>query len=664
MARQRAQPASSRASTRGKADAKGGRASDYTARDIQVLEGLEAVRRRPGMYIGSTDQRGLHHLVIEIVDNSIDEAMAGFCDHIWITIQQDGHVVVRDNGRGIPIDKHPRTGKSALETVMTYLHAGGKFGGGAYKVSGGLHGVGACLITALSQDTWVEVHKKGKIYRQEYQRGKATTSLQQVKVSRYPYSNGQRPDESGTITSFLPDDQIFSDLDYDFQTLAQHFREVAYLTKGIWIHFVDERDDREVNFYFEGGVASFVRHLNHDREVIHPRPIYIERQVNGTAVEAAIQYNDGFSEATFAFANCINTIDGGSHLTGFRSALTRALNDYARKQKMLKDDDSNLTGEDVREGLVAVVSVKLPEPQFEGQTKTRLGNPEVKGQVESVVAEQLATYLEEHPSEGRRIIEKCITSARAREAARKARDLVVRKGLLDGTNLPGKLADCSDREPENCEIYIVEGPSAGGSAKEGRDRRFQAILPLRGKILNIEKARLEKMLAHEELRALITALGAGFGEQMDLTKLRYHRVIIMTDADVDGAHIRTLLLTFFFRYYRELIDAGYLYIAQPPLYRVQSGKEAQWLYSDQELESYQKRKDGKSITLQRYKGLGEMNPDQLWDTTMDPEKRTLLRVDIGSAMEADLMFSQLMGEEVAPRKKFIQAHATQATLDV
>ena len=616
------------------------------------------------MYIGSTDQRGLHHLIIEVVDNSIDEAMAGFCDHIWITIQQDGHVLVRDNGRGIPIDKHPRTGKSALETVMTYLHAGGKFGGGAYKVSGGLHGVGACLITALSQETWVEVHQKGKIYRQEYQRGKATTPVQQLKQSRYPYSNGERPDQSGTITCFLPDHEIFQALDYDFQTLAQHFREAAYLTKGIWIHFIDERDDREVNFYFEGGVASFVRHLNHDREVIHPRPIYIERQVNGTAVEAALQYNDGFSEATFAFANCINTIDGGSHLTGFRSALTRALNDYARKQKMLKDDDTNLTGEDVREGLVAVVSVKLPEPQFEGQTKTRLGNPEVKGQVESVVADQLSTYLEEHPSEGRRIIEKCITSARAREAARKARDLVVRKGLLDGTNLPGKLADCSDREPANCEIYIVEGPSAGGSAKEGRDRRFQAILPLRGKILNIEKARLEKMLAHEELRALITALGAGFGEQMDLTKLRYHRVIIMTDADVDGAHIRTLLLTFFFRYYRELIDAGYLYIAQPPLYRVQSGKEANWLYSDQELASYQKRKDGKNITLQRYKGLGEMNPDQLWETTMDPERRTLLQVNIGSAMEADLMFSQLMGEEVAPRKKFIQAHATQATIDV
>ena len=642
-----------------------GAKSEYTARDIQVLEGLEAVRRRPGMYIGSTDQRGLHHLITELVDNSIDEAMAGFGDEIWITIQQDGHVLVRDNGRGIPIDKHPRTGKSALETVMTYLHAGGKFGGQVYKVSGGLHGVGASLVTALSQEMWVEVHRDGKIHRQEYARGKAISAVQQVKKSRYPYDNGQTPSKTGTIVYFLADSEIFQTLDYDFQTLAQHFREVAYLTKGIWVHFVDEREDLETNFFFEGGVASYVRHLNRGREVVHPRPIYIEKQVNGTAVEVAMQYNDGFSEATFAFANCINTIDGGSHLTGFRSALTRVLNDYARKQKILKDDDPNLTGEDAREGLVAVISVKLPDPQFEGQTKTRLGSPEVKGHVESAVGEGLATYLEEHPSEGRRIIEKCILTARARDAARKARDLVVRKGLLDGSNLPGKLADCSDRNPENCELYIVEGPSAGGSAKEGRDRRFQAILPLRGKILNIEKARLEKMLAHEELRALITAMGAGFGEQMDMTKLRYHRVIIMTDADVDGSHIRTLLLTFFFRYYRELIDSGYLYIAQPPLYRAQSGKDSAWLYSDKELENYRKRKDGKTVSVQRYKGLGEMNPDQLWDTTMDPEHRTLLQVNIDNAVEADRIFSQLMGEDVAPRKKFIQAHATQVrNLDV
>ncbi|MGB2695188.1 MAG: DNA topoisomerase (ATP-hydrolyzing) subunit B [Dehalococcoidia bacterium] len=653
--------------------------NDYTARDIQVLEGLEAVRRRPGMYIGSTDQRGLHHLIIEIVDNAIDEAMAGFCDHVWVTIQKDGHVMVRDNGRGIPVDRHARTGKSGLETVMTYLHAGGKFGGGAYKVSGGLHGVGASIVNALSEETWVEVHQKGKIYRQEYSRGKATTKVQQVKQSRYPYGSGGARTSSGTITGFLPDSTIFETLDYDFQTIAQRFREYAYLTKGVWIQFVDERDDRELNFYFEGGVASFVRHLNHGREVLYPRPIYVEREVDSTAIEAAIQYNEGFAESTFAFANCINTIDGGSHLTGFRSALTRALNDYARKQKILKDSDPNLTGEDVREGLVAVISVKLAEPQFEGQTKTRLGNPEVKGQVESVIAEQLAAHLEEHPSEGRKIIEKCLTTARAREAARKARDLVVRKGALEGSNLPGKLADCSDRNPENCELYIVEGPSAGGSAKEGRDRRFQAILPLRGKILNIEKARIEKMLSHESLRILITAMGAGFGEQMDMDNLRYHRVIIMTDADVDGAHIRTLLLTFFFRYFKELIDRGHLFIAMPPLYKVQAGKESTWLYNDQELESYQKRRNGKKngkaqadgetkevkLNVQRYKGLGEMNPDQLWETTMDPERRTLLRVDIESAMEADLLFSHLMGEEVEPRKKFIQAHAAQVrNLDV
>ncbi|MCH8007621.1 MAG: DNA topoisomerase (ATP-hydrolyzing) subunit B [Chloroflexi bacterium] len=634
---------------------------EYTAKDIQVLEGLEAVRRRPGMYIGSTDERGLHHLIFELLDNAIDEAMAGFCDHIWITIQPDGRVLCRDNGRGIPVDKHPRTGKSALETVMTYLHAGGKFGGGAYKVSGGLHGVGASIVNALSSETWVEVHQKGKIYRQEYSRGKATTKLQVVKQSKYPYQNGAI--KSGTITSFMPDTEIFETINYDFQTVVQRIREAAYLTKGVWIQFVDERVDRELNFFFEGGVSSFVRHLNHDREVLHPRPIYIERELEGMTVEAAIQYNDGYSEAMYSFANCINTIDGGSHLTGFRSALTRVLNDYGRKQKYLKDGDPNLSGEDTREGLVAVISVKLPEPQFEGQTKTRLGNPEVKGLVESAIAEGLSTYLEEHPSEGRKIIDKCVITSRAREAARKAKDLVVRKGLLDGSNLPGKLADCSDREPENCELYIVEGPSAGGSAKAGRDRRYQAILPLRGKILNIEKARLEKMLSHEELRVLISAMGCGFGENLDLEKLRYHRVIIMTDADVDGAHIRTLLLTFFFRYYKPLIDAGYLYIAQPPLYRAQVGKVGTWLFSDAELEKYQKSKNGKKITLQRYKGLGEMNADQLWDTTMDPERRTLLRVDIENAIEADLIFSQLMGEEVAPRKKFIQAHAAQATID-
>jgi DNA gyrase subunit B len=631
-------------------------ALEYTARDIQVLEGLEAVRRRPSMYIGSTDARGLHHLIYEIVDNSTDEAMAGFCDHVWITIQKNGHVLVKDNGRGIPVDKHPRTGKSALETVMTYLHAGGKFGGQVYKVSGGLHGVGASVVNALSSEMWVEVHRDGKVYRQEYRRGKPSTDLRAA----------GKTDWTGTITGFLPDSDIFPELDYDFTTLTQRFREMAYLTKGLWIHFTDERSDREVNFCFEGGVASFVRHLSKERDVLHPQPIYIERTVNGTAVECAIQYNEGFSEAAFAFANCINTIDGGSHLTGFRSALTRSLNDYARKQKLLKDDDPNLSGEDVREGLVAVISAKLPEPQFEGQTKTRLGNPEVKGQVESVVADQLSVYLDEHPAEGRRIVEKCITTARAREAARKARDLIVRKGLLDGGMLPGKLADCSDRHPERCELYIVEGPSAGGSAKQGRDRRFQAILPLRGKILNVEKARMEKMLAHAEIRALITALGSGFGEQLDLAKLRYHRIIIMTDADVDGAHIRTLLLTFFYRHMKELIASGYLYIAQPPLYRVQAGKQHAWLYSDKELQDYTARvKDGKNLTIQRYKGLGEMSAEQLWETTMDPDRRTILQVTMEDAILAERIFSELMGEEVEPRKKFIQAHATQVrNLDV
>ncbi len=631
-------------------------APEYTARDIQVLEGLEAVRRRPGMYIGSTDARGLHHLIYEIVDNSTDEAMAGFCDHVSITIEKDGHVLVKDNGRGIPVDKHPRTGKSALETVMTYLHAGGKFGGQVYKVSGGLHGVGASVVNALSSEMWVEVHRDAKVYRQEYKRGKPSTELKVIR----------KTDWTGTMTGFLPDGSIFPQLDYEFDSLAQRFREMAYLTKGLWIHFIDERSDREVNFCFEGGVASFVRHLSREREVLHPQPIYIESTANGTAVECAIQYNEGFSEATFAFANCINTIDGGSHLTGFRSALTRSLNDYARKQKLLKDDDPNLSGEDVREGLVAVISAKLPEPQFEGQTKTRLGNPEVKGQVESVVADQLSVYLDEHPAEGRRIIEKCITTARARDAARKARDLIVRKGLLDGGMLPGKLSDCSDRNPERCELYLVEGPSAGGSAKQGRDRRFQAILPLRGKILNVEKARMEKMLAHAEIRALITALGTGFGEQMDLEKLRYHRVIIMTDADVDGAHIRTLLLTFFYRHMKELITSGYLYIAQPPLYRVQAGKQHAWLYSDKELEDYTGRvKDGKNLTIQRYKGLGEMSAEQLWDTTMDPDRRTLLQVTMEDAILAERIFSELMGEEVAPRKKFILAHASQVrNLDV
>ncbi len=622
-------------------------ASEYTAADIQVLEGLEAVRRRPGMYIGSTDERGLHHLVYEIVDNSIDEAMAGFCDRIDVVIKEDGSVVVADNGRGIPIDTHPRTGKSALETVMTYLHAGGKFDSQAYKVSGGLHGVGAAVVNALSSHMWVEVRRDGKLYRQEYERGKALGPVQVV-------SNGVTG--TGTTTGFMPDPQIFADTQFDFDTLAERFREMAFLTKGVRISFTDERTGKSANFYFEGGIKSFVRRLNKDRATLH-EPFYMERTSGGSIVEVALQYNDGFNESTFAFANCIHTIDGGTHLTGFRAALTRVLNDYARKVKILKESDANLTGEDVREGLVAVISVKLPEPQFEGQTKTRLGNAEMKSLVESAVSDELGLWLEEHPSDARRIIEKCLTAARAREAARKARDLVIKKGLLDESVLPGKLADCSERNPEVRELYLVEGQSAGGSAKEGRDRRFQAILPLRGKILNVEKARPDKMLAHEEIKALITALGAGFGEDFDPAKLRYHRVIIMTDADVDGAHIRTLLLTFFFRYMRELIDMGYLYIAQPPLYSIRKGKEVKWFYSDKEKDAYLARiKDGKGISIQRYKGLGEMNPTQLWETTMDPEVRTLLRVSVEDAMLADRVFTQLMGEEVAPRKSFIQSH--------
>jgi DNA gyrase subunit B len=627
------------------------KASKYTAADIQVLEGLEAVRRRPGMYIGSTDDRGLHHLVYEIVDNSIDEAMAGFCDRINITIHADSHVVVEDNGRGIPTDTHPRTGKSALETVMTYLHAGGKFDSQAYKVSGGLHGVGAAVVNALSSSMWVEVRRDKKVYRQEYERGKARGPLKTL-------SNGAAAAKgTGTTTGFMPDTQIFDHINFSFSTLAERFREMAFLTKGIWLSFKDERNGgHEVNYYFEGGIKSFVRRLNKDRGTVH-EPFYMERTMDGSVVEVAIQYNDSFNESTFAFANCIHTIDGGTHLTGFRAALTSVLNDYARKQKILKENDANLSGEDVREGLVAVVSVKLPEPQFEGQTKTRLGNAEMKGFVQSALGDELSTWLEEHPSDARRIIEKCLTAARAREAARKARDLVIKKGILDDSILPGKLADCSDRDPENRELYLVEGQSAGGSAKEGRDRRFQAILPLRGKILNVEKARPDKMLAHEEIKALITALGAGFGEDFDVAKLRYHRVIIMTDADVDGAQIRTLLLTFFYRYMPELIEGGYLYIAQPPLYSIKRGKDVKWFYSDKDKDSYLARqKDGKGQSIQRYKGLGEMNPEQLWETTMDPAIRTVLKVNVEEATVADRVFSQLMGEEVAPRKTFIQSH--------
>ncbi|MDD5092879.1 MAG: DNA topoisomerase (ATP-hydrolyzing) subunit B [Dehalococcoidia bacterium] len=631
----------------------------YSAQDIQVLKEIEAVRLRPGMYIGSTDQRGLHHLIHEIVDNSIDEAMAGYCNRVCIVIHADNSVTVIDNGRGIPVDIHPTTKVSALETVMTTLHAGAKFGGGSYKVSGGLHGVGASVVNALSEWLIVEVKRDSKLYRLEFRRGIPTKSIEIVGES----------DENGTTVTFLADTDIFHELDYDFHIISQRFREVAYLNKGVWIDFRDERQDRQISFCFEGGIVSFAHQLNRKRAVIHSKPIHIAKVIDNNTVEVALQYNEGFNESTFSFANCINTIDGGTHLTGFRTALTRALNDYARKSKILKETDSNLSGEDVREGLVAVVSVKLTDPQFEGQTKTRLGNSELKSQVETTVYEGLAYYLEEHPQESKRILEKCLTTARAREAARKARELVTKKGLFDNNSLPGKLADCSEKSPDKRELYLVEGDSAGGSAKQGRDRNFQAILPLKGKILNVEKARPEKMLAHEEIRALIVAVGAGAGTgngtQFDVAKIRYHRIIIMTDADVDGSHIRCLLLTFFFRYMPELITMGHLYIAQPPLYRLKKGKAHHWVYSDTEKDDLTGQLGSKGLEIQRYKGLGEMNPQQLWETTMNPETRVMLKVEIEDAIRANEVVEMLMGEDVPPRKAFIQAHAQQVrNLDI
>ncbi len=623
--------------------------NEYSAADIQVLGGREAVRRRPGMYIGSTDQRGLHHLVYEITYNSIDEAMAGCCTRIVVTLQEDNSVTVSDNGRGIPVDIHPTTNISALETVMTVLHAGAKFGGKTYQVSGGLHGVGASVVNALSSRLEVIVCRDGKKYRQRYEQG-----IPQGEVAEIGKAT-----ETGTTITFSADEEIFSQINYNFNTLCERLREMAYLNKGLEIQLIDRQKGTEKTFYFDGGIASFVRHLNRKRAVRHHKPIYIYKQVNHTIVEAALQYNDGFTDHTLSFANCVNTIDGGTHLTGFRSALTRALNDHAHKNKLLKEGESNLTGDDVREGLTAVISVKLSEPQFEGQTKSKLGNIELKSLVESVVGEELSLYLEEHPDDAKRIIEKCITSAKAREAARKARDLVIRKSSLDTGILPGKLAECSEKDPTHCELYLVEGPSAGGSAKQGRNRRFQAILPLRGKILNVEKAAPDKMLSHDEIRAIITALGAGIDDEFDPAKLRYHRVILMTDADVDGSHIRTLLLTFFFRHMPELINDGYLYIAQPPLYRIKAGKPKHWVYSEEEKEELlgRLREAGKRVEVQRYKGLGEMSAEQLWETTMNPASRTLLLVNVEDAAKADDIFSVLMGSEVRPRKTFIQAHA-------
>ena len=630
-------------------------AGDYTAASIQVLEGLEAVRRRPGMYIGSTDVRGLHHLVWEVVDNSIDEAMAGHATTIRVTVKADGTVIVQDDGRGVPVGKHS-TGKDALEVVHTVLHAGGKFGGGGYKVSGGLHGVGVSVVNALSEWMRVESARDGHVWSQEYERGKPRSAVKK---------EGPQGTRKGTLTTFRADPQIFETTDYSFETISQRMRESAYLTKGVWITLIDERVDRERSFYFEGGLQSFVRHLNRNKEVLHQRPIYVERREGQTAVEVALQYNDSYTENVLAFANNINTVDGGSHVTGFRAALTSSLNDWARRAGVLKDSDTNLSGDDVREGLTAVISVKLTEPQFEGQTKAKLGNAEVKGQVQTAVADSLGQYLDENPADGRRIIEKCLTAARAREAARKARDLVIRKGALDGMSLPGKLADCQERDPARSELYLVEGDSAGGSAKQGRDRRFQAILPLRGKLLNVEKARLDKILSSENVRPLIIALGAGIGDSFDLAKLRYHRIIIMTDADVDGAHIRTLLLTFFYRHMPKVIENGYLYIAQPPLYRVSTGKVTRYAQSERERDRIIKEFNVKNLSVQRFKGLGEMNADQLWETTMNPESRTLLRVDSENAALADEIFTMLMGEKVGPRKDFIKTEARKVqNLDV
>jgi DNA gyrase subunit B len=629
-------------------------AGEYTAEDIQVLGGREAVRRRPGMYIGSTDQRGLHHLIYEIAYNSIDEAMAGCCDKIFVTLKADKSVSVTDNGRGIPVDIHPTTKVSALETVMTVLHAGAKFGGKTYTVSGGLHGVGASVVNALSEWCNVDIKRDGKIHHQEYRRG----------VPQGPLQVTGDAEDTGSTTTFLPDSEIFKEISYDFDTVSERLREMAYLNKGVEISIYDEASDRERTFYFEGGITGFVRHLNRNRIVRHPTPIYVAKSVNSTQIEVALQYNDGFSESAFSFANCVNTMDGGTHLTGFRSALTRVLNDYARKNKLVKDDDPNLTGEDVREGLTAIISVKLSEPQFEGQTKGKLGNIEVKSQVESAVNEGLALYLEEHPDDARKIIEKCATAAKAREAARKARDLIIRKSGLETGTLPGVLADCSERDPAQCELYLVEGPSAGGSAKQGRNRRFQAILPLRGKILNVEKATPDKMLANAEIRAMITALGTGIDEEFDPTRLRYHRVILMTDADVDGAHIRTLLLTFFFRHMIQLISQGHLFIAQPPLYRIKNSDGVKWVYSEQEKDETLKNTTARKTELQRYKGLGEMTAEQLWETTMNPATRTILEVNVSDAAKADETFQMLMGGEVPPRRAFIQAHAKFATLDI
>jgi DNA gyrase subunit B len=622
----------------------------YDATSIQVLEGLDAVRKRPAMYIGDIGTRGLHHLVYEVVDNSVDEALAGFCDEIAVTICKDGSIQVIDNGRGIPVDLHAKTNRPALEVVMTTLHAGGKFDSDSYKVSGGLHGVGVSVVNALSEWCVVEVLKDGKLHTQRYERGKPSGPME-----TRPAEKGRKG--SGTTVRFKPDVTVFEDIEYHYDTLATRMRELAFLNSGLTIRLLDEASGKSHDYSYKGGIIEFVKYLNQNKDVLHSKPVFFSRERERVSVEVAFQYNDSYAESVYSFVNNINTIEGGTHLIGFRSALTRTLTNYADKEGLAAKAKIQLTGEDVREGLTAVVSVKMPDPQFEGQTKTKLGNSEIKGMVESIVGEGLREFFEENPPVARKIVDKMLAAARAREAARKARDLARRKGILDGASLPGKLADCAWDDPKDCELYIVEGDSAGGTAKQGRDRRFQAILPIRGKILNVEKARINRILENEEIRNMITALGAGVEAELDLSKLRYHKIIVMTDADIDGAHIRTLLLTFIYRKLQPLVEAGHVYIAQPPLFMVKAGKEEVYCYNDKERDEAIARLGRKNIQVQRYKGLGEMNPDQLWRTTMNPETRTLLRVTSEDAVEADRMFTILMGEQVEPRRQFIEENA-------